>query len=146
MRSIFFILCLMAGQACAEVSGPIIRCLGNGYFLVQCNRQQLMPDDQVVILRSGQEVARGQVMRQEGSVCSIRIRSGDAQRLDTVVLSARNPAHADRGPGLPVTGQNHKSFTKAPDTIKAKPKKDYFGSFDSGGQVYQLNTGQFLTP
>lgn len=146
MRSIFFILCLMAGQACAEVSGPIIRCLGNGYFLVQCNRQQLMPDDQVIVLRSGQEVARGQVMRQEGSVCSILIRSGDAQRLDTVVLGARSPNQSDRGPGLPVSSQASKNAMKSAETAKAKPKKDYFGSFESGGQVYQLNTGQFLTP
>jgi hypothetical protein len=136
----------MASQVSAEVSGPIIRCLGNGYFLVQCNRQQLKPDDQVIVLRSGQEVARGQVMRQEGSVCSILIRSGNPQRLDTVVLASPSAEHAERGPGLPLSGQTVKAAPKATEAGKAKPKKDYFGSFDSGGQVYQLNTGQFLTP
>ena len=47
----------------AQLSGPIIRDLGNHYYLVQCNLQQLQPDQQVNVLRNGITIAQGKVRR-----------------------------------------------------------------------------------
>jgi hypothetical protein len=125
-----------------------MRSLGNNYFLVQCNAVQLQPDDTVTLLRQGQEVGSGRVMRQEGSVCSILLTRGEAQRLDLVVLTRRHAAVAERGPSLPSFGASSPPPAPRPATVAAKAQTNspsYFNSIHASGSVYNLNSGQYLT-
>ncbi len=129
----------------AQPSGPVLRPLGHNYYLVQCNAVMLQPDDTVTILRQGQEVGSGKVMRCENSMCSILMTSGEARRLDLVVLNQRTAVPGDRGPTLPVYGAAAPSKTP-PVTVAAKrPDTGYFGSMTTLGGVYNLNTGEYLT-
>lgn len=135
---------LLASQAQAQPSGPIVRDLGSNYYLVQCNSVKLEADDVVAILRQGHEVGIGKVMRSDSSACSILLTGGEARRLDLVFLTRRNTIQGDRGPGLPtalVTSPRGQS-SKAPTS---KPAGGFFGSIQASGSVYNLNTGEYLT-
>lgn len=145
MRLVFFSLLLLAAQARAEVSGPIVRSLGNNYYLVQCNKEQLHPDDLVSIQRSGQEVAQGKVMREDGKFCSIQLLFGSASRLDLVVLKQRGGTN-ERGPALPAEFGSLQPTSKPASIVTSPRKADYFGTIQTNGGVYNLNTGQYLTP
>ena len=144
MKFILFCLIALTCQATAQPSGPIIRSLGDNYFLVQCNAIQLEADDTVTVLRQGQPVATARVMRHEASVCSILLTSGEARRLDLVVLSKSHNAAAERGPCLPTCLLSSPKPPPSP-APKSGGTAGYFNSINTGGSVYNLNTGQYLT-
>lgn len=133
---------LLTSPVLAQPSGPVLRPLGNDYFLVQCNAVKLQADDTVTILRQGVQVGTGRVMRHDSSLCSILLTSGEARRLDLVVLSSRTAAAGDRGPALPACGTVTPS--KAATPARSNSSAGYFGSTNLGG-VYNLNTGEYLT-
>ncbi len=140
----FILAWLLSASLWAQPSGPIIRPLGADFYLVQCNAYPLKVDDRVVLTRQGVEVGKGQVMRQEGGFCSIRLLEGQAQRYDLVSLQSQGGS-GDRGPALNL----HTPPASKPGAA-ARPRQSqqasYFHSLDFSGRVYQLNTGQVLTP
>ena len=148
MKFSIFCLVAVAAQASAQPSGPIVRSLGVNYYLVQCNALRLQPDDAVVVVRQGQEVGAGKVMRCDDCSCSIMLTAGEARRLDLVVLKGRKSDPADRGPTLPVpmlVGAPRLSgvSTRVPDAKASKG--NYFTTHNASGTVYNLNTGEYLT-
>jgi hypothetical protein len=143
VKFLLFVFVLSA-MVSAQPSGPVIRSLGADFYLVQCNAYPLKVDDRVVLTRQGLEVGKGQVMRQEGGFCSIRLLEGQAQRFDLVSLQPQG-ASGDRGPALNLQPA---SAPKPPAAARARQPQQasYFHSLDFSGRVYQLNTGQVLTP
>jgi len=127
----------------------VVRKLSPEYYVVQCNAFQLQVDDLVVLSRNGMEIGRGQVMRQQGAHCSIRLLEGQAERFDLVCLASRKSAPGDRGPELggfvAAPGPAQQQAQARPAAVN--PSRDgYFQSMNFSGRVYQLNTGQVLTP
>lgn len=140
---LFFLLVAPASGWC-QISGPVIRDLGNQYFLVQCNCQQLQQDDLVSILRGGREVARGKVMRSQPGACTVLVEAGEVLRFDVVMLLKPVAAPSDRGPSIPCAIAPTRAKTLAP--VAKSDKKDFWSTLNTNGRVYQLNTGQMLTP
>ncbi|MFN8614218.1 MAG: hypothetical protein U0931_42195, partial [Vulcanimicrobiota bacterium] len=129
----------------AQLSGPIIRDLGNHYYLVQCNLQQLQPDQQIDVVRNGLTIAQGKVMRSQAGACTILVTSGEVRRFDTVVLPVQAGAVSnDRGPAIPTYG-----CVSAPVVARPTPTQapaTFWNTLQSNGRVYNLNTGETLSP
>lgn len=153
---VLVVLWLMAAPVLAQKAcGPVVRILEGDYYLVQCNGAIPQVNDPVCLRRNGQDVARGQVMRTEGNLCSIRILSGEAQRMDTVYLTAP-AADASKGPALPSFGTSRAAGgLNAGDAAGAtaatsssgntgKSKRDSFFSGLGSGRVLNLNTGEMI--
>ncbi len=143
MRFILFCFLALLSRAQAQPSGPIVRSLGNNYYLVQCNAVKLAADDNVMIVRQGHNVGLAKVMRSDSSMCSILLTNGQASHLDLVVLLQRNTLPGDRGPGLPTTLPAQTTPPKGHHP-KAEPPKGYFNTINATGTVYNLNTGEYL--
>lgn len=147
MKATLIMALALTLQAFAQPSGPIVRPLANNYYLVQCNALQLEADDSVAVMRAGVQVGTGRVMRHETSICSIMLTSGEARRLDLVVLLQRQPKSQERGPNLPslgappTTASSNKSSNL---TVKPPENKNFFNTQGTFGAVYNLNTGQYL--
>lgn len=147
MKSLLFAL-LLAGSAQAQLSGPIVRDLGNQYFLVQCNLQQLQPDQTVKILRKGVAIGEAKVMRSQAGLCTIQVQSGEARRFDTVFLPpALGVAQPERGPSIP-TFYGTASAVAAPAPRSSAPaaQSNFWNTLQTNGRVYNLNTGETLSP
>jgi hypothetical protein len=134
-----------AQQAC----GPVVRDLGGGFFMVQCNGVAMQVNDAVSVRRDGQEIAKGKVARVEGSYCSVMVPG--ARRLDMVYLLPA-PGEPDRGPALPpaFAGRPRSAEVSAPPAAgqppAARSKRDmFFSGLGSGGRVLNLSTGEIVT-
>lgn len=148
MKSLF-VACSLAAvclPAQAQLSGPIVRDLGNRYYLVQCNLQQLQPDQQVLILRNGVEVGQAKVMRSQTGACTIQVNSGEARRFDVIFSPTQaGVPQPERGPSIPAAyapaAPNQRPVAATPTA-----NQNFFSTLQSNGRVYNLNTGQTLTP
>lgn len=125
--------------------GPIVRSLGSDFYLVQCNSCRLQPDEPVLIVRNGQEVGAGRVMRSENGYCTVRLISGTASAADSINRPALAVKTSDRGPTIPVqyTQASRPCVTNAPVVrpANANPPQDYWRTLENG-RVFNLNTGQ----
>ena len=98
----------------------------------------------VSILRGGREVARGKVMRSQPGACTVLVEAGEVLRFDVVMLLKPVAAPSDRGPSIPCAIAPTRAKTLAP--VAKADKKDFWSTLNTSGRVYQLNTGQMLTP
>lgn len=123
-------------------TGPVVRNLGQDYFLVQCNAGLPQPDEIVIISRGGKEKGAAKVMRIQGSLCSVKIVSGSAAPGDCVSLR-RTVALSDRGPELPSAGVTSLGPARSPnsDSPRQGRPESYWNSIN-GGRVMDLNSGK----
>lgn len=140
-----FLTLAAVAPAQAQISGPVVRDLGNHYYLVQCNLQQLQPDQQVDIVRSGVTIAQGRVMRSQPGACTILVPAGNIHRFDTVVLPAQGSAILnERGPAIPTYGSVSTPVVARP--TQAQAPSNFWNTVQTNGRVYNLNTGETLSP
>ncbi len=147
MKSLLLAL-LLATAAQAQLSGPIVRDLGDRYFLVQCNLQQLQPDQLVTIMRNGIPIGEAKVMRSQAGLCTIHMQSGDARRFDTVFLPQKAAVvQPERGPAIPAFYGSPATSTAAPAPRTAPAaQSNFWNTLQTNGRVYNLNTGETLSP
>lgn len=117
-------------------SGPVVRSLGEDYFLVQCNACLPQVDEMVVISRAGREVGAGKVMRIQGGQCSIKLLGGVAVPGDCVELR-RTVTTNDRGPELPSV-----NLARPTNSESRQSRPDGYWNSISGGRVLDLNSGR----
>jgi hypothetical protein len=155
MTLAFLLLC---GQATwAQVVGPVVQSMGNGYFVVQVNGCRVQVDDKLSVQRGGHEVGEARVMRCEGSFCSLVLIKGEAQRLDRICMAHRAQA-LERGPALPSQYVPATGPAAVAPAVPAKPpapaapqaatvnkRQDYWNSFNADGRAINFNTGEIIT-
>lgn len=117
-------------------------------FLVQCNLQQLQPDQLVTIMRNGIPIGEAKVMRSQAGLCTIHMQSGDARRFDTVFLPQKAAVvQPERGPAIPAFYGSPATSTAAPAPRTAPAaQSNFWNTLQTNGRVYNLNTGETLSP